>query len=139
MSTIKPKTSPPPTSHVLLSYPADHVLLVTINREKQMNSIPYAGHQELGYVFDWFDKEDNLRCAIITGAGKKSFCAGQDLIELGRIRSGKSDVNPGLMRHPTSGFAGELAKSRSLLLSTVSRWEEGLRSSLAGELLFCPK
>jgi len=106
MSTIKPKTSPPPTSHVLLSYPADYVLLVTINREKQMNSIPFAGHQEMGQVFDWFDKEDNLRCAIVTGAGKKSFCAGQDLIELGRIRSGKSDVNPGLMRHPVSGFAG---------------------------------
>ena len=106
MSTIKPKTSPPPTSHVLLSYPADYVLLVTINREKQMNSIPFAGHQEMGQVFDWFDKEDNLRCAIVTGAGKKSFCAGQDLIELGRIRSGKSDVNPGLMRHPLSGFAG---------------------------------
>lgn len=106
MSNIKPKTAPPPTSHVLLSYPADYVLLVTINREKQMNSIPFAGHQEMGQVFDWFDKEDNLRCAIITGAGKKSFCAGQDLIELGRIRSGKSDVNPGLMRHPLSGFAG---------------------------------
>jgi enoyl-CoA hydratase/carnithine racemase len=71
-----------------------------------MNSIPFAGHQEMGQVFDWFDKEDNLRCAIVTGAGKKSFCAGQDLIELGRIRSGKSDVNPGLMRHPVSGFAG---------------------------------
>lgn len=71
-----------------------------------MNSIPFAGHQEMGQVFDWFDKEDNLRCAIITGAGKKSFCAGQDLIELGRIRSGTSDVNPGLMRHPVSGFAG---------------------------------
>jgi enoyl-CoA hydratase/carnithine racemase len=80
MSTIKPKTSPPPTSHVILSYPADYVLLVTINREKQMNSIPFAGHQEMGQVFDWF--------------------------ELGRIRSGKSDVNPGLMRHPVSGFAG---------------------------------
>jgi hypothetical protein len=106
MSTIKPQTSPPPTSHVLLSYPADYVLLVTINREKQMNSIPFAGHLEMGQVFDWFDREPNLRVAIITGAGKKSFCAGQDLIELGKMRSGEVKADPGLMRHPSSGFGG---------------------------------
>jgi enoyl-CoA hydratase/carnithine racemase len=106
MSSVKPQTSPPPTSHVLLSYPADYVLLVTINRERQMNSIPFAGHLEMGQVFDWFDREPNLRVAIITGAGKKSFCAGQDLIELGNIRSGKTQANPGLMRHPLSGFGG---------------------------------
>jgi len=106
MSSIRPQTSPPPTEHVLLSYPADYVLLVTINREKQMNSIPFAGHLEMGQVFDWFDREPNLRCAIVTGAGKKSFCAGQDLIELGNIRSGKVKPSPGLMRHPISGFAG---------------------------------
>ncbi|OAL05613.1 ClpP/crotonase [Phaeosphaeriaceae sp. SRC1lsM3a] len=106
MSTVKPQTTPPPTSHVVLSYPADYVLLVTINRERQMNSIPFAGHLEMGQVFDWFDREPNLRVAIITGAGKKSFCAGQDLIELGKIRSGQVQANPGLMRHPLSGFGG---------------------------------
>ena len=106
MSTTKPQTTPPPTQHVLLSYPADYVLLVTINREKQMNSIPFAGHLEMGQVFDWFDREPNLRVAIITGAGKKSFCAGQDLIELGKIRSGQTKPNPGLLRHPLSGFGG---------------------------------
>jgi enoyl-CoA hydratase/carnithine racemase len=106
MATVKPKTAPPSTSHVVLSYPADYVLLVTINREKQMNSIPFAGHTEMGLVFDWFDHEPNLRVAVITGAGKKSFCAGQDLIELGKIRSGQSNVNPALMKHPISGFGG---------------------------------
>jgi enoyl-CoA hydratase/carnithine racemase len=100
MSATKPQTSPPPTEHVVLSYPADYVLLVTINREKQMNSIPFAGHLEMGQVFDWFDREP------ITGAGKKSFCAGQDLIELGNIRSGKTKPSPGLLRHPLSGFGG---------------------------------
>ncbi|EMD65272.1 hypothetical protein GGP41_010190 [Bipolaris sorokiniana] len=106
MSSVKPQTTPPPTSHVLLSYPADHVLLVTINREKQMNSIPFEGHLEMGEVFDWFDHEPNLRVAIVTGAGTKSFCAGQDLIQLGKIRSGQLKATPGLMRHPLSGFGG---------------------------------
>ncbi|KAL5117723.1 hypothetical protein ACEQ8H_004333 [Pleosporales sp. CAS-2024a] len=106
MSAMQPQTRPPPTSHVLLSYPADHVLLVTIHREKQMNSIPFAGHLEMGQVFDWFDREPNLRVAIITGAGTKSFCAGQDLIELANIRSGQTTPSPGLLRHPLSGFGG---------------------------------
>ena len=101
---LKPTTSPPPTSHVLLTYPAPYVLLVTINRERQMNSIPFAGHTEMGLVFDWFDREPNLRVAIITGAGKKAFCAGQDLIELGKIRAGEIAKDPAKQRHPLSGF-----------------------------------
>ncbi|KAL1797060.1 hypothetical protein ACET3X_005600 [Alternaria dauci] len=105
-SSFKTETSPPPTTHVLLSYPADHVLLVTINRERQMNSIPFEGHLEMGSVFDWFDHEPNLRVAIVTGAGTKSFCAGQDLIQLGKIRSGELKASPGLLRHPLSGFGG---------------------------------
>ena len=71
-----------------------------------MNSIPFEGHLEMGQVFEWFDREPNLRVAIVTGAGKKSFCAGQDLIQLGKIRSGELKTNPALMRHPLSGFGG---------------------------------
>lgn len=104
--SVKPQTTPPDTSHVLLSYPAPYVLLVTINREKAMNSIPFAGHMEMGEVFDWFDREPNLRVAIITGAGKKSFCAGQDLIELGKIKTKQVKLSPAEMRHPLSGFGG---------------------------------
>ncbi|ORY10618.1 ClpP/crotonase-like domain-containing protein [Clohesyomyces aquaticus] len=104
--SVKPQTTPPSTSHVSLSYPAPYVLLVTINREKAMNSIPFAGHWEIGEVFDWFDREPNLRVAIITGAGKKSFCAGQDLIELGKLRTAKEKPSPALMKHPISGFGG---------------------------------
>lgn len=71
-----------------------------------MNSIPFAGHIEMGEVFDWFDREPNLRVAIITGAGKKAFCAGQDLIELGKIRSGQVKKDVASQRHPLSGFGG---------------------------------
>lgn len=71
-----------------------------------MNSIPYAGHWELGAVFDWFDREPQLRTAIITGAGKKAFCAGQDLIELGRNQAAEAKPHPGTLTHPKSGFAG---------------------------------
>jgi len=68
-----------------------------------MNSIPTALHWQLDAVFTWFDAEPTLRVAVITGAGKKAFCAGQDLIELGKRDSKKE---PWLQRHPPGGFAG---------------------------------
>lgn len=79
-------------------------MLVTINREKAMNSIPSMAHWEAEAIFEWFDAEPTLRVAVITGAGPKAFCAGQDLIEQGQFK-----VTPppaALRRHPPSGFCG---------------------------------
>jgi enoyl-CoA hydratase/carnithine racemase len=45
-----------------------------------MNSIPSDAHWDAESLFSWFDKEPSLRVAIITGAGSKAFCAGQDLV-----------------------------------------------------------
>lgn len=94
-------TQPPSSATFLLSFPAPHVLLVTINREKARNSIPLQGHREGDDIFTWFDREPSLRVAVITGAGNKAFCAGQDLME----QNSKSDSSmPRLM--PVNGFAG---------------------------------
>lgn len=78
------ETPPPPLTNATASFPAQGILLVTINRPAQRNSIPFALHWQLHQLFQWFDKEPTLTVAIITGEGDKSFCAGQDLIELGK-------------------------------------------------------
>ncbi|OBT52559.1 hypothetical protein VE04_06131 [Pseudogymnoascus sp. 24MN13] len=92
MATLQ---SQPPTSEAyLVSYPAQHVVLLTINRPKVMNCIHAQGHWDMDAFFQWFDHEPSLRVAIITGAGPKAFCAGQDLIEQGRFK------------HAPRGFAG---------------------------------
>jgi enoyl-CoA hydratase/carnithine racemase len=103
-------TQPPPTKYYLLSYPAPHVLLVTINREKQHNALNTQAHWEGDAVFRWFDREPSLRVAVITGNGTKAFCAGQDLIEQSnnvtvKASSQKSTVEQGLML-PAGGFMG---------------------------------
>lgn len=36
-------------------------------------------------LFTWFDNAPDLNVAVITGEGDKAFCAGQDLIELGKF------------------------------------------------------
>lgn len=100
---------PPPTPTYQLSYPAEYVLLITINRPKQMNALPYASHWEADALLTWFDSEPNLRVAVVTGAGPKAFCAGQDLIEqdeIARERAAGKHRPAQLMRHPPSGFMG---------------------------------
>lgn len=98
-------SSPPPRSSILqLSYPAQHVLLVTINREPAMNSVPLAGHWEGESLWQWFDQEPQLRVAILTGRGNKAFSAGADLVEQrDRAKAPQVSAPP---RFPPSGFLG---------------------------------
>lgn len=76
-------------------------------------------------LFNWYDNEPTLRCAVITGAGKKAFCAGQDLIELGKTR-GKTANEPWLNVHPVSGFAGISRRAgRKPILAAVNGFALG--------------
>jgi len=55
-----------------------HVLEVTLDRPKA-NAIDMKTSQIMGEVFTEFRDDPDLRVAIITGGGKKFFCAGWDL------------------------------------------------------------
>ena len=57
----------------------EHVTCVTINRPEVMNSLhPYAD-QELNAVFDEFAADPDAWIGVVTGAGERAFCAGNDL------------------------------------------------------------
>ncbi|KAK1993693.1 enoyl-CoA hydratase/isomerase [Colletotrichum falcatum] len=73
-------TPPPDVPDVHVSFPRPHVLLVTLNRPRQLNSIPSELHHALARLYDWYDAEPSLRCAVLTGTGR-AFCAGADLKE----------------------------------------------------------
>lgn len=96
------KEPPPPTESLTLAFPAPFVMLVTIDRERRMNSIPMAGHTEAEAVWTWFDEEPELRVGIITGQGTKSFCAGADLHEVNKTRGKGTAPQP----MPVGGFLG---------------------------------
>lgn len=57
----------------------DSVRLITINRADKMNSLDFAANDELIEVWREFERDDQARVAVITGAGDQSFCAGADL------------------------------------------------------------
>lgn len=68
----------PPSKYCVLSYPAPNVLLVRLNRPKDLNCINMDGHVELDAIWEWLDAEPSLTVAVITGTGR-AFCAGADL------------------------------------------------------------
>ncbi len=61
----------------------DGVLIVTLNRPEARNAL--SAGMLLGMYEAWreLDRDDDLRCAILTGAGG-TFCSGADLKTLGR-------------------------------------------------------
>ena len=69
---------PPTPAHATLTYPAPHVLLVTLNRPRDLNCLNAQGHAELHAIWEWLDEEPSLRVGILTGKGR-AFCAGADL------------------------------------------------------------
>lgn len=129
-------TQPPPTPTYILSYPAPFVLLITINRPKQMNSIPYASHWEADTLLQWYDAEPSLRVAVITGAGK-AFCAGQDLAEQNRLAQARAAIKRGekvdetmldrrLLTHPPAGFLGVSRRTgKKPIIAAVNGWAMG--------------
>lgn len=72
-------------------------LWVTINRLEVMNALDPAAHRDLATILDDYAVRQDLRVAVITGAGEKAFCAGSDL--KARETVGGDDL-------PDAGFAG---------------------------------
>jgi enoyl-CoA hydratase/carnithine racemase len=75
--------------------------LVTINRPDVLNALHPPAHYELATAFDAFQRDSRQWVAIVTGAGERAFCAGNDL---------KFRVAAGRQRMPDSGFGGLTAR-----------------------------
>lgn len=60
---------------------AGHVARVTINRPERLNAVDSAAHARLAEIWEEVEQNPEIRCAVLTGAGPKAFCAGADLKE----------------------------------------------------------
>jgi enoyl-CoA hydratase/carnithine racemase len=56
-----------------------HVRLITIDRTAKMNALDFAANEALIEAWRKFERDDDARVAVITGAGERAFCAGADL------------------------------------------------------------
>ena len=73
------------------------VTIVTLSRPEVYNALHTDAHFELNKVFDDFSADPEQWVAIVTGAGDKAFCAGNDL---------KWQAASGKRGWDTGGFAG---------------------------------
>jgi len=66
----------------LLYEKKDGIGTVTINRPDKRNALNSTVYKELYDVYEAIENDDEVRVAILTGAGDRAFCAGSDIAEM---------------------------------------------------------
>ena len=61
------------------------VAVVTVNRPKVLNALNIATLDELALTMRQLQRDETVRCVIVTGAGEKAFIAGADINELSAL------------------------------------------------------
>jgi enoyl-CoA hydratase len=60
----------------------NQIATITLNRPAKLNAMTPEMIQSIIEATERCNRDDNVRVVIVTGAGKKSFCAGSDIREL---------------------------------------------------------
>ena len=58
---------------------SDHVARVTINRPERLNAIDESHQKDLRGVWEAIEADRSVRVVVLTGAGDRAFCAGDDM------------------------------------------------------------
>jgi 2-(1,2-epoxy-1,2-dihydrophenyl)acetyl-CoA isomerase len=70
----------------------DNILTITMNRPDVFNSANEQMKKELLEAFKQAEKNHEVRCVVLRGAGEKAFCAGQDLKEYQEAKSSMKEM-----------------------------------------------
>jgi len=102
----------------------ERVGIVTLNRPKELNALNHDLVAELANALEEFDRDDEIRCMVITGAGDRAFAAGADIKEM----SDKSPIDMML-----SGFEAwlRIRNIRKPLIAAVGGYALGGGCELA--------
>lgn len=109
------------TQQIVMSETADGVLRVTINRPSKRNPLSRAVLDELRRLFEMAAEDYSLSCAILQGAGDKTFASGGDLKELADV---KGEV-----------AARDMAEHAKLALAAVRAFPVPVVAALNGDAL----
>ena len=93
----------------------DHVARVTIDRPDRMNAIDEASEAELIRIWEAIERDNNVRCVVVTGAGERAFCTGADMKQAG----GKTGLE--YWAAPRPGGFGGLALRDTLDVPVIAR------------------
>jgi crotonobetainyl-CoA hydratase len=102
-------------SHGIRTEVRDHVAWVTIERPERMNSLDQAAQDELLATWGRIEGDRDVRVVVLTGAGERAFCAGDDM----KAQGAKVDMEYWLDPRP-DGF-GHLPLRQTLDVPVVAR------------------
>ncbi len=67
--------------HILVEQ-NEHIGIVTLNCPKELNALNFSLVSELVDALEELDRDQTIRCIVVTGAGEKAFAAGADIKEM---------------------------------------------------------
>jgi len=67
---------------LLIERHADGYAVVTLNRPEALNALNAALFADIAAFLDAVERDDSVRCLILTGSGEKAFAAGADIKEM---------------------------------------------------------
>ena len=106
---------------------AGRVAYVTVNNPAKRNTLGIPGKRAIAETFGKLAKDDALRCAVITGAGEKSFIAGADIAEMKDL-----DAEQALIEHSLTHTANESIRLLPVpVIARVNGWCLGFGMELA--------
>jgi len=71
---------------------AGRIAYLTVNNPSRRNALGIAGKRAIAETFNKLAQDDNLRAAVITGAGDRSFIAGADIHEMKDLSPEEAEV-----------------------------------------------
>src|SRR5260221_1051103 len=68
--------------HYIVVEREDPIAVVTIDRADKLNALNWELIAELADKLDGLDRDEAIRCIVLTGAGNRAFAAGADIAEM---------------------------------------------------------
>lgn len=108
----------------------DGVLIVTINRNERRNALDSATSAAMEEILNDAEKNPEVRVVILTGAGERSFCAGEDLSafdEAGECQT--------VMAHGFGGMTARVSSKPIICAANGTAVAGGLEIAMACDLI----
>lgn len=132
-STTEAQAAPSQATGGVVTEVRGRVLLIGLNRPDKRNALTPEMFSELSAAYSRYDKDENLRCAVLYGEGG-TYCAGadltrlKDLVENDELSYGPDDYDP---------FGVEGARLSKPLITAVHGmcFAGGLELALSGDII----